>query len=214
MELTHSLKFLKQYVCDPNVVGAVAPSSRALAEALCEPLRAHAGPACILEVGAGTGAITRYIGTVLQDEHELDVCEIQPDFADILERDVLSMPVFDRHMRAGRVRLFRCPIQELTEQDRYDFIISGLPLTVFELEDVQAVFAVIRRCLRPGGVFSYFEYIGLRRTSRVLALGKRRRRIRSVSAYLSDHIRAHQFRSTTVLRNFLPAHARHLRFDG
>lgn len=200
-------------MCDPHGVGAISPSSRALAMALAEPFRQHIGPATVLEVGAGTGAITGYLGTVLKEGDVLDVCEIQPEFADILERDVLSRPVFAPAMREGRVRVLRMPVQMLPFENRYDYVISGLPLTVFDLPMVEEVFAVMRRCLKPEGVFSYFEYVGMRRTSRSLAMGKRRQRIRSVSSYLSEMIRRHQFAQRTVLRNLPPAHARHLRLS-
>ena len=174
---------------------------------------ACATPATVLEVGAGTGAITRHLGSVLGRNDHLDICEIQPEFVAILKRDVLSQPDFVPAVEGGRVRILDTPVQDLDHENRYDFIISGLPLTAFALRDVHRVFKALRRCLKPGGVLSYFEYVGLRRTSRTLAFGKRRNRIRTVSAYLSKHIRAHQIRRRTVLQNLPPAHARHLQFD-
>ncbi len=211
--LGHHWCFFSRYLRRPHVVGALAPSSRALAAALCEPYRRASRPATVLEVGAGTGAVTRYLGTILGSEDRLDICEIEPDFAEILERDVLSSPAFASAVAGGRIRLLRQAVQSLSDEARYDFVISGLPLTAFELGDVEDVFTVIRRSLKPGGVFSYFEYVGLRRASTVLAVGRRRGRVRTVSRYLSRRIREHQFARETVLRNLPPAHARHLRFD-
>ncbi len=213
MSLRQRWRFLKEYLFNPGVVGAWAPSSRALAAALCEPYRRSREAAKVLEVGAGTGAVTRHLGSVLRDGDELDICEIKPEFADILERDVLTRTKLARGVAAGRVRLIRSAVQDLTAKSRYDFVISGLPLTAFELSDVRGVFDVVRRSLKRGGVFSYFEYVGLRTTSRMLALGRRRERLRSVSSLLSRNIRTHQFDQRTVLANFPPAHARHLRFD-
>ena len=213
MGLRQRWRFLTSYLRKPNVVGAVAPSSQALAVALCEPCRRFGGPARILEVGAGTGAVTRHLGSLLGDEDQLDICEIHPDFADILEQDVLNGAGFVGGVAAGRVRLLRCPVQELRSENTYDFVISGLPLTAFELCDVQDVFTVVRRSLKPGGVFSYFEYVGLRKISWLLSMGRRRRRIRSVSAYLSRNIHEYQFGRTTVLQNLPPAHTRYLRFE-
>lgn len=211
--LGHRLRFLSRYLRDPNSVGAIAPSSRALAEALGEPFRKCTCPASVLEVGAGTGPVTRYLGTILRTTDSLDICEINHDFADILERDVLSNAHFAPLAALGRVSLLRLPVQELPGDKRYDFVISGLPLTAFELHDVEDVFEVIRRCLKPGGVFSYFEYLGLRRASRALAFGKRRARIRAVSAYLSQTLKQHRIATQTVLQNLPPAYAHHLRFD-
>ncbi|MCH8966052.1 MAG: class I SAM-dependent methyltransferase [Planctomycetes bacterium] len=206
-------RFLRNYFNDRTCVGAVAPSSRLLAEALCTPFRRRAHPAKVLEVGAGTGAITRHLGSLLGDQDELDICELKSAFVDVLEQTVLTGPNLAPAVAEGRVRLLRAPIQDLQSEREYDFVISGLPLTAFELRDVKSVFKVIRRCLKPGGVFSYFEYVGLRRTSRTLTVGSQRKRIRYVSAYLSRRIRAHEFDRQTVLRNFPPAYARHLRFD-
>lgn len=204
--------FLREYFREPNVVGALAPSSRALAAALCEPYRRYQQPATVLEVGAGTGAITRYLGTILGEEDELDICEMQPDFTNILRRDVLSSADLAPAVSQGRVRLLEAPVQELTHENRYDFIISCLPLTTFDLCEVQEVFAVLRRCLKPSGVLSYFEYMGVRRTSSAFAIGKRRKRIRSVSSFLNRNIHAHQFKRRSVFQNIPPAHARYLRF--
>jgi phospholipid N-methyltransferase len=211
--IEHRWRFLNGFVRHPNAVGAVAPSSRALAAAVCEPLVRSNRPASVLEVGAGTGAVTRYLGTVLTADDELDVCEINHDFADIIEHDVLASRDFAPLAARGRVHMLRMPAQALPGSGKYDFIISGLPLTAFELRDVQEVFAVIRRLLRPGGVFSYFEYQWLRRTSRMLAVGKRRDRIRAVNSYLTKNLREHKFAGKTVLLNFPPAYAHHLRFD-
>ena len=93
------------------------------------------------------------------------------------------------------------------------FAISGLPLTAFPARDVQSVFDVLRHCLNPCGVLSYFEYIGLRRIARTISLGARRRVRKDCSKLLDRHINAHQFARRTVLRNLPPAHARHLRFE-
>jgi phospholipid N-methyltransferase len=212
VELGHRWRFLSRYLRDPNTVGAVVPSSRSLAEAVSEPFLTSSGPANVLEVGAGTGPVTRYLGTILREGDTLDVCEINHDFADLLERDVLSNARFAPLVAKGRVRLLRLPVQELPNDKQYDFVISGLPLTAFELRDVLDVFEVIRRCLKPGGVFSYFEYLGLRRTSRTFAIGRRRARIRAVSAYLTDTLQQHRITTKTVFLNFPPASVHHLRF--
>jgi len=211
--VANHLKFFKNYLRNPNIVGALSPSSQALAAALCEPFRQHSRPARVLEVGAGTGAVTRHIGGLLGEQDELDVCEIVSDLADILERDVLSRCDLAPAVADGRVRLLRSAVQDIPFENRYDFVISGLPLNAFELRDVRDVFRVVQRVLKPGGVLSYFEYVGLRRTSRALAVGRRRGRIRLVSAYLTRRIRDYQFERQTVLWNVLPAHARHMSFD-
>lgn len=213
MSLRKQWQFLKGYLRAPQTVGALAPSSTALASALCEPFKRFGKPARLLEIGAGTGPVTRYLGSILGERDELDICEIEPEFVEILKRDVLSHGDFASGLAADRVRVFGQAVQEIAKEDHYDFIISGLPFTALGLPDVQDIFGVIRRSLKPGGVFSYFEYVGIRKATRVLAVGKERERIRQVSAFLSSNIRKHQFARRTVLRNLPPARARYLRFD-
>lgn len=213
MNLTHTLRFFQRYLRNPRSVGAIAPSSPGLSLALCEPYRRCDRVVRLLEVGAGTGSVTRQLGRFLGPEDRLDICEINPVFGDILERDVLSHRNYRDAVVRGRVRLLRQPVQEIEPTEAYDYIVSGLPFTAFELDEVAEIFELVQRHLKPGGVFSYFEYVGLRRTSAALSWGKKRHRVRSVSSFLSQTIKAHEFDRTTVLTNFPPAHARHLRFQ-
>ncbi len=206
------VRFLREYLSAPSSVGAVSPSSESLARALAEPYAAAAKPASVLEVGAGTGAVTRHLGRILRPTDQLDICELSSAFVDVLNAEVLSDPTFDRARNESRVRLIAGRVQDLPGEHVYDFIISGLPLTAFSPADVDSVLATLRRLLKPDGVLSYFEYVGLRRLSRWLTPGGKRARIRDVSRRLDDLIRSHQTHRRLVLANFPPAHARHLRF--
>jgi len=214
MAIADRWQFFKHYIAEPQKMGALSPSSPALADALCRPFSQRREPARILEVGAGTGAITRRICELLGEEDYLDICEMEAELADILEKRVLSEPRAARAYAQGRIRLMRIPIQKLASDERYDFIISGLPLTAFDLRDVREAFQIMKRCLKPGGTLSYYEYMVLRRVSRTFALGSKRRRIHRVSAYLNRTIKAHEFHHDLVFSNFPPARARHLRFNG
>ena len=213
MSLSERLQFFRSYLDDPSVVGAVAPSSHRLAAALVRPFATCAHGARVLEIGAGTGRITGRIARLLRAHDHLDICEINAGFADAIESGVLARPRLRQARRDGRIRLLRCPAQSIWDSEGYDFIISGLPFTSFEPALVEAILLAVRRNLRPRGVFSYFEYVGLRKLNHALAVGRKRRRIRKVSALLDRHIDRHQFDRETVLLNLPPAHARHWRFE-
>ena len=214
MSLTHQVKFLRQYLDSPRVVGAVAPSSQFLAAALAGPFAGRERPANVLEVGAGTGAVTRVLGKLLGPEDRLDVCEIESNLADILEADVLSIGPIASARRQGRVRLIRGAVQDIEAKPTYDYVVACLPFTVFELADVEHILEVIRQAMRPGGVFSYFEYFAMRPLARTFYMGSARRRFRSVSAFMDGMIRKYQFDKRLVRRNIPPAVVRHLRFAG
>ena len=213
MSMSGRLRFLHRYLTVPHIVGAVAPSSAQMAEALVAPFAKRREPADVLEVGAGTGAVTRVIGQHLGPADRLDVCEIEPALADVLDREVLNEGPLAAARAEGRVRLIRGPVQQLHAPAAYDFIIAGLPFTAFTVADVREILRVIQRCLKPGGTFSYFEYVGLRRLACAAAMLSGRIRVRRVSAYLNRRIAAHQVGITTVWCNLPPAHARHWQFD-
>jgi phospholipid N-methyltransferase len=214
MSLGERLHFLRSYLRDPLTVGAIGPSSRRLGEALIRPFARRRRASRVLEIGAGTGAVTRRVIALLREGDHFDVCEIDERLADVIEAVVLSEPSLAPARTAGRVRLLRCAAEQVDTPEGYDFVISGLPFTTFEPAVVDAVLASVRRNLRPGGVFSYFEYIGLRRLNQTLAIGRVRRRVHAVSTVLDGHIDRHQFNRETVLWNLPPAIARHWRFDG
>lgn len=214
MPLSETVRFLKVSMREPMVVGAVAPSSKFLVDALVRPFSRRRHPSRVLEIGAGTGRVTRRIGQLMGPEDHFDICEIQHSFADLIEATVLAAPRLAEARRDGRIRLLRCPAQDIVDPIGYDFIISGLPFTAFEPELVVKLLQAVRRNLRPGGVFSYFEYLALRRLNSTFALGRGRRRIHAVSALLDKHIGEHEFRRETVLLNVPPAYARHWRFEG
>jgi len=205
--------FLREYLANPRVVGSVTPSSKALAAALCAPYQKHRKACSILEVGAGTGAVTRQLGSILGTEDQLHICEKQPQLVQVLRDTVLCEAQFAVAVDEGRVKLLQGSFQEMVGEGVYDFVVCGLPFTAFDLSDVEEIYAVLRKCLKPQGVFSYFEYVGLRRVSRIASLGQERKRIRSVSAFLSDNIRRFQFDKQFVPWNMPPAWARHLRFS-
>lgn len=211
MHMSHPLTFLKGYIRNPRAVGSLLPSSRTLAAAICRPYLNAAGRSTVLEVGAGTGPITRYFGSILRPGDEFDVCEMSEEFADVLEEHVLTNDDFASAVAQGRVRLLRIPAQKLNPERKYDFVICGLPFTSLHLADVREVLSVIQACMKPGAVFSYYEYAWLRRLARNLALIDRRR-IRDVSDHMSENITRFQFERHTIWRNLPPAHVRHLRF--
>ena len=118
---------------------------RFLAAALTDPLRRGDRPARILEVGPGTGAVTRQIVGSMRAGDHLDLVELNEAFAGHLEQR------FDSHPRYRAVReqaqVHCCPLQEFESDEPYDFVISGLPLNNFPPDLVRDVFECYFRLL-------------------------------------------------------------------
>lgn len=71
------LAFALAWVRDPRRVGAIAPASRALAQAIAREV-SRVGPELLLEVGAGTGAITKALADLGPPPDRFFVVERDP----------------------------------------------------------------------------------------------------------------------------------------
>ncbi len=209
--LHESISFLKRFLASPQQIGALAPSSAGLARALVKPLSEHDRPVNILELGAGTGAVTRHIAPLVGPEDRLDICEADPALAAHLQSSCLDEGPLQDHYRQGRVRLFGQYLQSVEGLLKYDFIISGLPLNAFQLRDIKSILDTLKCQAKADCVLSYFEYIGLRDLKSAIGLGAARKKAQYRSAYLEREIGRHQFERRSVLWNFPPAYARHLK---
>src|SRR5580704_18583363 len=89
-------EFLRQFRTQFQTTGAIAPSSRRLARAMTRHIASDRGPARILEVGPGTGAVTRRIVTLLKADDCLDMVELNQAFAGRLAQRFQNEPSFMR----------------------------------------------------------------------------------------------------------------------
>jgi phospholipid N-methyltransferase len=209
---TECREFFREFRRQYRNTGSVLPSSRGLGRALASELRKPRGPARILEVGPGTGAVTEQILHRLRPDDRFDIVEINDHFVALLRERFEKEPPFRN--RRGQVRLIHAPLQELPGEAVYDFMVSGLPLNNFPLALVRDIFRAYRRLLKPGGVLSYFEYILIRQLKLLFVRDpKERKRLHVLDRVLSRYIRASQFREDSVYFNVPPAVARHLRFS-
>ncbi|GLW73874.1 hypothetical protein Kpho02_61720 [Kitasatospora phosalacinea] len=197
--------FLLEAVRDLHATGAVAPSSRALARALCAPLdTAPGGPLDVLEAGAGTGAVTRELIARLPARSRLDVAESNPRFVPALRRLADTGTALEVRVHPGRV-------EELDTGRRYDLIVSGLPFANFTPLQVEAIMDGYLERLRPGGVLTYFAYRGTRRVRALTGPARPARRHRAVEEVLRAYRRDHAAVSRTVWANLPPARVWQLR---
>src|SRR5258708_3059987 len=123
---TECREFFQQFRRAYRTTGSVLPSSRGLARALTSQFRRRRGPARILEVGPGTGAVTTEILRQLRRGDQFDIVEINADFVALLRRRFADEPLFQS--RAHQARLIHSPLLELPGEGVYDYMVSGLPL--------------------------------------------------------------------------------------
>ena len=212
--------FWREFRHSFHTTGAVAPSSAALGRALCRYLKpppatpeqaALFPPRRVLEVGPGTGAVTRHILRRLAPQDRLDLVEINPQFVQFLQRRFRQDKRFAPYRQ--QVHLHQGSVLQWQPPERYDVVISGLPLNNFQPEQVQAFLDHFARLAGPGGVVSFFEYVAVRSTRQRLSRRvATRQRLRGVSSVLRNYLRCYELRRELVLRNLPPAWVHHLRF--
>lgn len=211
-QFSESIEFFQEFINNIQEVSAVLPTSPYAGDALAAEAARYRAPKRVLEVGAGTGAITVRIAPAIGAEDHLTVCELNSTFIKRLRQRFAQEQPLRRIL--PQTTFFEGSILDLEPAERttekFDFIISTLPFNTLPPELVEAVLTHYQKLLKPGGIVSYIEYIGGRTLKQVSnvdpAYGAR-------MAVLNKHIPAARFRRDVVLRNVPPAWIHHLRFD-
>ena len=113
--------FLRKFLRHGTRVASFTPSSRSLAAAMCGAIDSNR-PQTIVEVGAGTGAVTDAALGRMHPYSRLVAIEIDSDFADILRaRCPQALTV------CGNVRDIDAQLDALGV-DHIDVLLSGLPV--------------------------------------------------------------------------------------
>jgi phospholipid N-methyltransferase len=178
---------------------------------LVRQLRGPRAACRILEVGPGTGSVTREIVRRMLPGDRLDAVEINGFFVDLLERRVARERVFGA--RRDQVEIIHAAVQDLLGEAVYDYIVSGLPLNNFPAHQVRDIFATYSRLLKPGGTLTFYEYVLVRQLKTPFVDRRERRRLFRVGRVMRGYIRDYQIRRERIFINVPPATVRHLRFQ-
>jgi phosphatidylethanolamine/phosphatidyl-N-methylethanolamine N-methyltransferase len=145
-----NLRFLRALIARPKNIGAIAPSSPALAEAIARQIDPQLGP--VLEVGPGTGVITEAILARGITPERLTLLEYDEDMAQhlaaryrracVIQGDAFDL---DRALGANSAGLFGA-------------IVSGVPLLNHSIARRQAFLQGLLKRLMPGAPLIQFSY--------------------------------------------------------
>ena len=204
--------FLNEFRRNFRTTGAILPSGRRLSVALVHFVREPADrrPRRILEVGPGTGAVTRHLIHSMQAADCLDLVELNQCFVDCLNDRFRSDPEFQP--AAQRCRVLHCPIENLPADTPYDVIVSGLPMNNFSVAEVEHILGILRQLAGPGATLSFFEYMGIRGLKALMSGRAERARLRGIGQIVGRLLKDHEIRRDWIWPNVPPAYVHHVRF--
>lgn len=191
--------FFLQFVRSAATVGSIIPSSTRLARAMVRHL--PEGPSRrLLEVGAGTGAVTDEIIKQLRDGDTLDVVENNRDFASLLR---------DKYKHLTSVRIIcKSFTRFYSSGDQYDAIVSSLPMTSLPLEVVEGCYEKFKVLLADQSKLVYFEYCWLGKVRELFLYGNAKVDHLKICKIKEDFFQKHGESTERVWRNFPPAQVR------
>jgi phosphatidylethanolamine/phosphatidyl-N-methylethanolamine N-methyltransferase len=148
--MNDSLLFLGKFLTQGTRIASVAPSSRWLSRTTVRNIdwqRARA----LLELGAGTGPITRVIAERARPDCRVVVLERDPDFARRLREQFGALPNFE---------IVEASVADLASiladrgLERVDHVISGLPVPSFPIKLRSALFCSVGAVLPDRGTYN------------------------------------------------------------
>ena len=148
-----SVLFLKRFLQRPFQVASIIPSSKALVERVSSKMD-FSVPRVIAEYGPGEGVHSREIASRMLPGSTLLLFELDPDLSRHLERQFANDP---------RVHVINGDAAQLPQElgrrgiPKCDYIVSGIPFSILEIEKKRALLEKTYEALAPGGSFIIYQ---------------------------------------------------------
>jgi phospholipid N-methyltransferase len=148
--LVNAWTFLTKFIKSPRTVGSVIPSSRFLVRTMLQPID-WANTRSLVELGAGTGVLTRSIRQLCRSDCQVVVFERDHEMREMLQKE---FPEFIIRSNAEDIQ----HVIRSLDMEPVDCIISSLPFANFPADVRERIIENIYRSLRPGGLFVAYQY--------------------------------------------------------
>jgi len=154
------MKFIRSWAQNPLRTGAVTPSGPELAAKMASYLTPRP-QARVVELGPGTGVVTKALFDRGLTKPQLSLVEYCPDFCELLTRRYpgLSIVQGDAYTLRRTLLAADClPEDKAGGQHALDGIVSSLPLLTRPEPVRKALLAEAFELLKPGAPFIQFSY--------------------------------------------------------
>jgi len=130
-------------------VGALAPSSKYLVSKMLKQID-FSKKVNILELGPGTGVVTKEILDKITSDSNLVCLELNAQFCTDLEE------IKDKNLQV--IQGSAEDVGALFKNKSFDYVISGLPLAIFKKESVNEILDGCVASLKEEGTYIQFQY--------------------------------------------------------
>jgi phosphatidylethanolamine/phosphatidyl-N-methylethanolamine N-methyltransferase len=149
--MNENIQFLQAFLKNPGTVGSITPSSPELARRMVAGLRPDENNV-VLELGVGTGAITKFLQEVVPNENSYLGIELDRDLVRSLKRNYPDMKV-----SRGNA-LEAAEIHRRSGLGKVGTIICCLPFVSMPNEVGEGILLEVDKFMQQGCTFRTFQY--------------------------------------------------------
>lgn len=149
--MNENIEFLQAFLKNPLKVGSIAPSSPELAQKMIEGIFPHED-SIILELGVGTGAITKFLQDVIPNQESYLGIELDRKLVKSLKINYPQM----RFVCGNACDVFA--LHQKSKLGKVGFIICCLPFVSLPNEVGEKILVEIDKFMEQGCVFRTFQY--------------------------------------------------------
>jgi phospholipid N-methyltransferase len=149
--MNENIQFLQAFLKNPGTVGSITPSSPELARRMVAGIRPDENNV-VLELGVGTGAITKFLQDVVPNDESYLGIELDRDLVRSLKRNYPSMKI------ARGNALDAAEIHRKSGMGKVGTIICCLPFVSMPNEVGEKILLEIDKFMQHGCTFRTFQY--------------------------------------------------------
>ena len=149
--MNESIEFLQAFLKNPAKVGSIAPSSPELAQAMLDGLKPSDNN-IIIELGVGTGAITKFLQEILPDDRTYLGIELDPSLVKVLKKNLPGMNIV-----CGNAMEMEA-IHQGSGLGQVGYIVCCLPFVFLPSEVRDGVLAEVDKFMQQGCEFRTLQY--------------------------------------------------------
>lgn len=149
--MNENLQFLQAFLKNPLKVGAIAPSSPELAAEMLQGIEPN-DDSIVLELGVGTGAITKFLRGVIPSRESYLGIELDGDLVKTLNKNFPDLNI----IQGNAAEAFS--IHAASGLGKVRYVICCLPFVSLPKEVSEAVLAEITKFMDEGCELRIFQY--------------------------------------------------------